>query len=89
MALRLARACKPRENPYSVGIAIFNTAQAVSFMFRILSKIASLMSFNKSLASAGDVAHQLMERADAGAGRDPRQAQELRRAARAFLSVVR
>ena len=89
MALRLAWACKPRENPYSMGIAIFNTAQAVSFMFRILSQIAGLMSFNKSLAPAGDVAHQLMERADAGAGRDPRQAQELRRAARAFLSVVR
>lgn len=58
-------------------------------MFRILSQIAGLMSSNKSLAPAGDVAHQLMERADAGAGRDPRQAQELRRAARAFLSVVR
>ena len=58
-------------------------------MFRMLSKIAALMSFNKSLAPASDVAHQLMERAEAGAGRDPRQAQELRRAARAFLSVVR
>jgi len=38
---------------------------------------------------ASDVAHQLLERADAGAGRDPQQAQELRGAARAFLSVIR
>lgn len=35
------------------------------------------------------VAHQLLERADSGAGRDPYRAQELRDAARAFLSVVR
>ena len=58
-------------------------------MFRILSKIASFMSSRNALASASEVANQLMERADAGAGRDPRQAQELRNAARAFLSVVR
>lgn len=35
------------------------------------------------------VAHQLLESADASAGRDPQRAQELRDAARAFLSVVR
>ena len=58
-------------------------------MFRILSKIASFMSSSNALAPASEVANQLMERADAGAGRDPRQAQELRNAARAFLSVVR
>jgi len=58
-------------------------------MFRILSKIAGFMSSRNTVAPASEVAHQLMERADAGAGRDPRQAQELRRAARAFLSVVR
>ena len=58
-------------------------------MFRILSKIASFMSSRNALAPASEVANQLMERSDAGAGRDPRQAQELRNAARAFLSVVR
>ena len=89
MVAALVWACKPRENPYSAGIAIFNTAQAVFPMFRMLSKIAGLMFFNKSPAPAGGVARQLMERAEAGAGRDPRQAQELRRAARAFLRVVR
>ena len=34
-------------------------------------------------------AHQVLESADASAGRDPQRAQELREAARAFLSVVR
>lgn len=36
-----------------------------------------------------DVAHQLLEHAEASAGRDPHRAQELREAARAYLSVVR
>ncbi|WP_188706779.1 hypothetical protein [Polaromonas eurypsychrophila] len=35
------------------------------------------------------VARQLMERASDRAGRNPRQARELRRAAFAYLSVVR
>lgn len=35
------------------------------------------------------VAQNLMERAEAGAGRNPQQAQELRSAAFAYLSVVR
>lgn len=39
--------------------------------------------------TADGVAHQLLERAEAGAGRDPYRAQELRDAARAYLSVVR
>ena len=39
--------------------------------------------------AADGVAHQLLERAQASAGRDPYRAQELRDAARAYLSVVR
>jgi hypothetical protein len=35
------------------------------------------------------VAQNLMERAEADAGRNPVEAEELRNAARAFLSVVR
>jgi hypothetical protein len=35
------------------------------------------------------VAQDLMERAEADAGRNPVEAEELRNAARAFLSVVR
>jgi hypothetical protein len=59
-------------------------------MVRILSKITGFLSLRKDSARvAGDVARQLMERAQARAGRDPRQAQELRSAARAYLSVVR
>lgn len=58
-------------------------------MFRILSKIVSFMPSRNAPAPASEVANQLMERADAGAGRDPHQAQELRGAARSFLSVVR
>ena len=61
-------------------------------MVRILSQIARFLSVNQGLAPAGDtrdVARQLMERAQTGAGRDPHQAQELRNAASAYLSVVR
>lgn len=40
-------------------------------------------------ATTAGVAQNLMERAEAGAGRNPTEAAELRDAARAFLSVVR
>ena len=42
-----------------------------------------------ALNLSDSLAHQLMERAEASAGRDPHCAQELRDAALAFLSVVR
>ena len=59
-------------------------------MFYIFSQIAGFMSSHNAVAAPADeVAHLLMERADAGAGRDPQEAQELRNAARAFLSVIR
>ena len=58
-------------------------------MFRLLAKLPGFMFFSAQRLPASDVAHQLMEQADAGAGRDPRQAQELRRAAHAYLRVVR
>ena len=58
-------------------------------MVRILSKIARFLSLNNDLATASDVAHQLMERAQTRAGRHPHQAQELRNAASAYLSVIR
>jgi hypothetical protein len=38
---------------------------------------------------AGDVAQNLMERAEATAGRNPLQSRELRGAAQAYLRVVR
>jgi len=39
--------------------------------------------------SAPSVAQELMERAEAEAGRNPAEAESLRGAARAFLSVIR
>lgn len=43
----------------------------------------------QSVAPVNGVAHQLLERAGARAGRDPHDALELRKAASAYLSVVR
>ncbi|MES2955782.1 MAG: hypothetical protein V4711_10005 [Pseudomonadota bacterium] len=47
------------------------------------------MPARRTPASTSGVARQLMERAGDRAGRNPRQARELRRAAFAYLSVVR
>ena len=65
-------------------------------MFSLFTSRASAL-VNAAAPGAGahvrqtdhSVAHQLLESADASAGRDPQRAQELRDAARAFLSVVR
>lgn len=58
-------------------------------MVRLLSKITRFLSLNHEVAPASGVARQLMECAQVRAGRHPYQAQELRNAARAYLSVVR
>lgn len=58
-------------------------------MVRILTNITRFLSLNKGTSPAGSIAGQLMERAQVRAGRHPHQAQELREAARAYLSVVR
>lgn len=58
-------------------------------MVRLLSTIARFLPFASSRTTASGVAHQLMECAEARAGRNPQQAQELRIAACAYLSVVR
>lgn len=58
-------------------------------MVRILSAIARYLPIPKGLAPVSGVARHLMEHAEARAGRHPRQAQELRMAACAYLSVVR
>jgi len=57
-------------------------------MNTFFAQISQLFSFRKPAASAG-VAQQLMETAEARAGSNPMQAEELRRAASAYLSVVR
>lgn len=58
-------------------------------MYKLFSQVFRLLPVLPALAPVYGVAHNLLERADSGAGRNPHQAQELRRAARAYLSVVR
>ena len=60
-----------------------------SDMYTLLSQIARFLPSATRVAPIHGVAHSLMERAEAGAGRNPHQAQELRDAARAYLSVIR
>ncbi len=58
-------------------------------MYALFSQVTRYLPFSKGFAPVNGVAHNLMERAEARAGRNPEQAQELRRAARVYLSVVR
>jgi hypothetical protein len=58
-------------------------------MLRLLFQIARSLTVVPPVAPLNGVAHQLLERAEARAGRDPHDAQELRSAASAYLSVVR
>jgi hypothetical protein len=58
-------------------------------MYRLLSQISRFLPQSAGFAPVHGVAHNLMERAEASSGRNPRQAQELRGAALAFLRVIR
>ena len=66
-------------------------------MFSLFNRAHGATASNTLSASSGpcvhppgnDVARDLLERAEAGAGRDPYRAQQLRDAAKAYLSVVR
>ena len=58
-------------------------------MFRLISQMTRFLPQTPIAAPVNGVARQLMERAEACAGRDPQGAQDLRNAARAYLSVVR
>ena len=55
-------------------------------MYALFAQIVRLLP---QAPAANGVALRLMESAEARAGTDPRQAQELRDAASAYLSVVR
>jgi hypothetical protein len=57
-------------------------------MYTLFAQIARLLTPEPSPAQP-DTALRLMESAEARAGRNPRQARELRRAAVAYLRVVR
>ena len=66
-------------------------------MLTLFAHLTQLRNWNRWTPTLGmthqpegdGVAHQLMERAKTRAGLNPRQARELRRAASAYLSVVR
>ena len=58
-------------------------------MFALFAPISRFFSATKPVASRNGVAQQLMDRAEARAGTDPQEAQELRGAAYAYLRVVR
>lgn len=58
-------------------------------MYQHFNQVFRFLSRLRRVASVNGVAHNLLERAEARAGRHPHQAQELRRAAFAYLSVVR
>lgn len=75
-----------------LGISPLCTASPVSIdMNNLFAQIVRWMPFAPvaGTADADGVAQDLLERAEAGAGRNPQQARELRRAAYAYLSVVR
>ncbi|MBC7649465.1 MAG: hypothetical protein H7197_10190, partial [Vitreoscilla sp.] len=55
----------------------------------LLKQIADFINPDNTSEVTPGVAQNLMERAEADAGRNPVEAAELRDAARAFLSVVR
>lgn len=58
-------------------------------MYPLFASIALLFTANRPQAVSAGVAQRLMESAEARAGSNPQQAQELRCAASAYLSVVR
>lgn len=100
MGIAPGQACNPRENPYSWFIATFHRSLAViSTMYTLFAQLSrfvgvargarALRAAQPVIAGENGVASQLMESAESRAGLNPRQARELRRAASAFLSVVR
>jgi hypothetical protein len=60
-------------------------------MFALLARFyqVALVSFAAQARQDGGIANGLMERAEARAGSNPQEAQELRQAASAYLRVVR
>lgn len=58
-------------------------------MNALLAQIARLLPSFPTEPEDDGVAHQLMESAEACAGTNPHEAQELREAAAAYISVVR
>ena len=70
-------------------ISQLSTPLSAFDMYRLISQISRFLPTAAGFAPVNGVAHNLMERAEARSGRSPRQAQELRGAALAFLRVIR
>jgi hypothetical protein len=58
-------------------------------MYALFSQIARVFTPGRNRIGHAAVPRQLLEKAEARSGSNPRQAQELRRAALAYLRVVR
>jgi hypothetical protein len=58
-------------------------------MYALIAQMARILALVTPRASQDGIARGLMESAEARAGTDPEQAQELRAAACAYLRVVR
>jgi hypothetical protein len=58
-------------------------------MYFLLSQVARFLTPSRNRIGHAAVPRSLLERAEARAGTNPRQASELRRAALAYLRVVR
>jgi hypothetical protein len=69
-------------------LQLFTLSSALD-MFCLLSQVSRFLPKLAGFAPVNSLAHNLMERAEASSGRNPRQAQELRQAALAFLRVIR
>lgn len=66
-----------------------NPANQPTFAFEMLLRLIQRAIGASIAPRTASVPAQLMERAEASAGTDPRRAAELRRAALAYLGVVR
>ena len=84
-------ACKNKGKPLPLTYRNFSLESWLIYMKNILFHLARWLSSSQPTRAtlSNGVAQKLMERAEADAGRNPHQAQELRSAACAYLSVVR
>lgn len=73
----------------NLGSLLLFAPAATSTMYTLISLIVRFLPSAQGVAPVHGVAHNLMERAESRAGRHPHQAQELRNAALAYLSVIR
>lgn len=89
MRLRMHRLAISGKTLNLTVLPLFAVCAALVVMYLPIARVVAFLSFVRTGGATPGVARSLMETAGARAGRDPRQAEQLRRAARAYLSVVR